>query len=73
MEDDKNGFAEIHSSPPQKITCNFGVTEIRGPYYIYTYSAYGQRHLLDVLDGLKFAEGREFCINARKECHGGAG
>ena len=69
LEDDKNGFGEyIRSNPRPPKPRVLGVTEIRGPYY----SAYGRRHLLDVLetmgthvDGLKFAGGSFALMPAR--------
>lgn len=56
-----DGFAPfVRSNPRTPKPRSTGVTEIRGPYY----SAYGKRHLQDVLetmgyhvDGLKFAGG----------------
>lgn len=60
LQDKSNGFGFIRSNPRQPKPRSKGVTEIRGPYY----SAYGKRHLQDVLetmgyhvDGLKFAGG----------------
>ncbi|KAL2427360.1 Protein HEAT-STRESS-ASSOCIATED 32 [Exophiala dermatitidis] len=60
LQDKENGFGFIRHNPRTPKPRNRGVTEIRGPYY----SAYGKRHLQDVLetmgyhvDGLKFAGG----------------
>lgn len=60
LQDKDNGFGFIRSNPRTSKPRTRGVTEIRGPYY----SAYGKRHLQDVLetvghhiDGLKFAGG----------------
>lgn len=60
LQDKENGFGFIRHNPRPPKPRNRGVTEIRGPYY----SAYGKRHLQDVLetmgyhvDGLKFAGG----------------
>lgn len=69
LEDGKNGFGGyIRSNPRPPKPRVLGVTEIRGPYY----SAYGRRHLLDVLetmgahvDGLKFAGGSFALMPAR--------
>lgn len=60
LQDKENGFGFIRHNPRTPKPRSKGVTEIRGPYY----SAYGKRHLQDVLetmgyhiDGLKFAGG----------------
>ncbi|KAK5461363.1 hypothetical protein LTS15_003426 [Exophiala xenobiotica] len=60
LQDKENGFGFIRHNPRTPKPRDKGVTEIRGPYY----SAYGKRHLQDVLetmgyhvDGLKFAGG----------------
>ncbi|KAI6112016.1 sulfonate biosynthesis enzyme [Pisolithus croceorrhizus] len=60
LQDKKHGFGFLRSNPRPAKPRKLGVTEIRGPYY----SAYGKRHLQDVLetmshhiDGLKFAGG----------------
>src|SRR3712207_88206 len=60
LQDKEQGFGFIRSNPRPAKPRKVGVTEIRGPYY----SAYGKRHLQDVLetmgyhiDGLKFAGG----------------
>lgn len=60
LQEKENGFGFIRHNPRTPKPRNKGVTEIRGPYY----SAYGRRHLQDVLetmgyhiDGLKFAGG----------------
>lgn len=60
LEDKESGFGFIRHNPRAPKPRKSGVTEIRGPYY----SAYGKRHLQDVLetmgyhvDGLKFAGG----------------
>jgi len=60
LEDKSNGLGFVRSNPRSPKPRTKGVTEIRGPYY----SAYGKRHLQDVLetmghhvDGLKFAGG----------------
>ncbi|KAK5939347.1 hypothetical protein PMZ80_008651 [Knufia obscura] len=60
LQDKQNGFGFIRSNPRPDKPRQVGVTEIRGPYY----SAYGKRHLQDVLetfghhvDGLKFSGG----------------
>jgi phosphosulfolactate synthase (CoM biosynthesis protein A) len=60
LQDNENGFGFIRHNPRTNKPRNKGLTEIRGPYY----SAYGKRHLQDILetmgyhvDGLKFAGG----------------
>jgi hypothetical protein len=60
LQDKEQGLGFIHSNPRTPKPRKHGVTEIRGPYY----SAYGKRHLQDVMDimghhvdGLKFAGG----------------
>lgn len=60
IQDKETGFGFIRSNPRTQKPRKLGVTEIRGPYY----SAYGKRHLQDVLetmgyhiDGFKFAGG----------------
>lgn len=60
LQDKDDGFGFIRHNPRNPKPRKTGVTEIRGPYY----SAYGKRHLQDVLetmgyhvDGLKFAGG----------------
>ncbi|KAE8453300.1 hypothetical protein EG329_011367 [Mollisiaceae sp. DMI_Dod_QoI] len=60
LQDKENGLGFIRSNPRPPKPRKHGVTEIRGPYY----SAYGKRHLQDVMDvmghhvdGLKFAGG----------------
>jgi len=60
LQDKEDGLGFIRSNPRTPKPRNHGVTEIRGPYY----SAYGKRHLQDVMDimghhvdGLKFAGG----------------
>jgi len=60
LQDKQNGFGYIRSNARPEKPRKVGVTEIRGPYY----SAYGKRHLQDVLetfghhiDGLKFSGG----------------
>lgn len=60
LQDKRHGFGFLRSNPRPAKPRKLGVTEIRGPYY----SAYGKRHLQDVLetmsyhiDGLKFAGG----------------
>ncbi|KAJ9493948.1 hypothetical protein H2202_010615 [Exophiala xenobiotica] len=60
LQDKENGFGFIRHNPRTPKPRDKGVTEIRGSYY----SAYGKRHLQDVLetmgyhvDGLKFAGG----------------
>ncbi|KAF8459752.1 sulfonate biosynthesis enzyme [Kalaharituber pfeilii] len=60
LQDSESGFGFIRSNPRTPKPRARGVTEIRGPYY----SAYGKRHLEDVLetmgyhvDGLKFSGG----------------
>lgn len=60
VQDKERGLGFIRSNPRTQKPRKLGVTEIRGPYY----SAYGKRHLQDVLetmgyhiDGFKFAGG----------------
>lgn len=60
LQDKDNGLGFIRANPRTPKPRKHGVTEIRGPYY----SAYGKRHLQDVMDimghhvdGLKFAGG----------------
>ncbi|OCK84693.1 sulfonate biosynthesis enzyme [Lepidopterella palustris CBS 459.81] len=60
LQDKEHGLGFIRSNPRTPKPRKHGVTEIRGPYY----SAYGKRHLQDVMDimghhidGLKFAGG----------------
>ncbi|KFZ10013.1 hypothetical protein V502_08380 [Pseudogymnoascus sp. VKM F-4520 (FW-2644)] len=60
LEDSDQGLGFIRSNPRAPKPRKLGLTEMRGPYY----SAYGTRHLEDVLetvgghvDGLKFAGG----------------
>jgi hypothetical protein len=60
LQDKRDGLGFIRSNPLPLKPRQLAVTEIRGPYY----SAYGRRHLEDVLettghyvDGLKFAGG----------------
>lgn len=60
LQDKQDGFGFIRSNARPDKPRKVGVTEIRGPYY----SAYGKRHLQDVLetfghhiDGLKFSGG----------------
>jgi hypothetical protein len=60
LQDNEHGLGFIRSNPRTSKPRKHGVTEIRGPYY----SAYGKRHLQDVMDimghhidGLKFAGG----------------
>ncbi len=60
LQDKDHGLGFIRSNPRTPKPRKHGVTEIRGPYY----SAYGKRHLQDVMDimghhvdGLKFAGG----------------
>lgn len=60
LQDKEQGLGFIRSNPRTPKPRKQGVTEIRGPYY----SAYGKRHLQDVMDiighhvdGLKFAGG----------------
>jgi len=72
LQDKDDGLGFIRSNPRTPKPRTRGVTEIRGPYY----SAYGKRHLQDVLetmgyhvDGLKFAGG-SFSLMPESEIRG---